>query len=589
MTSTLFYPAALQAPQVMTLMLDTASARVDPVDLVSLPDGGGAVDWELAVPYLAGMDEVVIKAARVVVRGHAVSTQSMGWSHTRRDSGHLIALEQPARLVSLVIDAPDPADETDLHLVVRPAQPDGGGWSIGPPAFATPSFSAGPLFPDVLGGMTGTHVAGGRLRLSFPSIAGQAWLVLWASGAQPTDLTPQNLDTTVRAVTVELLASDVTLTLRDDPTLTGPAAAEVMLWSSPGPLTPEAGAQRIDLAPMSGKRLNDRLRAADPASPPPTLSLPLRFSSSSGGALAVDERVLDVRYRRSVTADGPIEASLAGDWAEVPLPAPAALRPESGRWALTARHRGRELNGPPPQLPTSGEGGLVVTEQRWAAVPFTIGPGPEAGGSVQVVAVTLRLSGDDGGEAVVQLHRDAADRPGPALGSPAVGVVPTEPDGALDLDLPNAVTLAEGERVWLALRSNRGAMHWRGAVDRTVSDAPRLTTDRGVTWSTCEQRLGPLATPTARLFHRVERPAPPILRMRAGAVQLPDLALTRSGPDPLELALVGPIPSALLDAFGGAGRSEGALAVHLACTAALDLTVAEMVLTYLPSAGPTGG
>ena len=593
----LFYASELPPAELLTLVSYSTVAQLPtPLDVLTFPPGGGTVDRELAVPALAGMDEVVVDAARLVLRGREGAAEADGWSHLRLAEGHLIALERPGRLVALVVDAPDPAALaalTNMHVVLRSATLDAGGvWSVGPPVFAVEPFDVGAMYADSLAGMTVTPEAGGRLRIGVPPSPGQGWVLDWAQTGldQPNDpahLIPGGIDTTVRGVTVAPIPDSVTLVLRGDPTLPGAGADDVLLWSHPSPVAADEGPLAVDLTPMARKRLSDRLAAIrDDADPPLTLALPLRFSAGSAGEIAVEERDLAVSYAVRATSGAPARADLWGAWEAIEVRAPARTRPRDGHWSFTARHLGRELNGSPTPAPSAAAGGLVVTAERWVSVAVEVAPGPSgAGAEVALCALQARLGAPEPAEVVFELRSDVAGRPGERLAT-AVANLDAGTDAHVVVDLGAGLSTRPGTTLWVVARANQGqVLWWAGTV---IAGAPRISTDQGVSWHLPEPTISALEPPEVRLFHAVEHPAAPAVALRVGDVRLEALPLRPVGADPLELAASGPVPPALLDALGRRpGSGPVTTVVDVSSSAVLELTLAQLTLTYDPGAGPT--
>ena len=110
---TLFYAAELIDAEVVALTYAPAFVAhfVDPLGpctQVDLADGVPQ-DWELGVPFLPAMDEVRVTTARLDLRGLRVAVPAEGWTATAQSKGFRITLAQPARLVAIAFDPPQPA------------------------------------------------------------------------------------------------------------------------------------------------------------------------------------------------------------------------------------------------------------------------------------------------------------------------------------------------------------------------------------------------------------------------------------------------------------------------------------------------
>jgi hypothetical protein len=576
----------------------STGAVLPPADEVIELAAGGHEDRELGVPFLPGMAEVVVSAASMQLQGVPLAREPEGWAATERPGeGHLVQLAQPAKLRAIVVDTPtiDPT-LTDVHVVVRPAQPTAnGGWDIGPPMFASPSFWVGDLYPNALAGLDEWTEAGGRTRFSFPNTQGSGWLLHWATGDEPTKLAFLAVTTTVRSVTVEPAASGVRLALRADD-----AGDEVLLWQFPSAFTPDAGVQPVDFTPIAAKRLNARLALANQEpTPPPTLSLPVRLSADAGGPIGVSDAALNATYRVPALDAGaneePMTLKLRGDWEQVTLRAPAALRPQAGTLGLTGHHLGRERNGPltPPALP--GGPGRTVTGDRWESTSLRVAPagaGADAAkAGVTIVSVAVDVASDEPAELVAELRADLHGGPGRVLAS-AVAQLEGGTRAWTELDLGAGVPPAKpGWRLWLALRTNHGAVRWY-AEDREGAEV-RTSLDRGETWAASEDVLAGSSGLRARLFHAVAgTPSALPLAIYAGTKMLPELTLTRAPGQATEFSLSnGEMPDSLLDLLGRAGPTAGGTTVEtvlqVASAAVLDITLRAADLTYSPTARPT--
>ena len=241
---------------------------------------------------------------------------------------------------------------------------------------------------------------------------GTSWLVQWAVGNDATELAPVDVTTTVRSVTVERAVADARLELRPDVDGGDP----VLVWNHPGVLDPASGLQPVDMSPIARKRLADRLAAANgAASPPPTLTLPVRLVAATGGPVGVSGTELRVDY----AADGlPGGAALAlrGEPRPLTLSVPAALRPAGGTVSVTAHHLGRELNGPVGPIATAGGPGRQVTVARWAATALAVAAPPTGDASVTIVAVTVDVAADSPAELALDLRADVHGLPGAGVG-----------------------------------------------------------------------------------------------------------------------------------------------------------------------------
>ena len=397
----------------------------------------------------------------------------------------------------------------------------------------------------------------------------------------------------MRSVTVERAVADARLELRPDDDGGDP----VLVWNHPGVLDPASGLQPVDMSPIARKRLADRLAAANgAASPPPTLTLPVRLVAATGGPVGVSGTELRVDY----AADGlPGGAALAlrGEPLPLTLSVPAALRPAGGTVSVTAHHLGRELNGPVGPIATAGGPGRQVTVARWAATALALAAPATGDPSVTIVAVTVDVAADSPAELALDLRADVHGLPGPVLAS-AVARLDPGPRSVIELLLDRPPTVAVGAVVWVTARATTGVVRWyddpgdrRPALPAVPAPAVRVSADGGLTWAPDEGSLAGPTVPRTRLLHRVDPPyAPPVLAIRTGDdVVVAEVALAAGGAPDEFAAAAAPLAPALADLAGrtvGAGRRD--LPLYLTTPAALDLRVTAVDLVYPPSAGPTG-
>jgi hypothetical protein len=588
-TATLFFASAVAEEDLQLARATMVIALVDPLGpstRVDLTDGAPQ-DWELGVPFLPGMDEVRVETARLDLRALRARVVAEGWTAVPQAQGWRIALARPARLVAIAFDPPEPqpplAAGQILRLLLSPADPPG------PPAFVDPPFPLGPAYRALPQRLSQRSHAGLTVAEVDPT-QGSSWLLQWAVGDDATELAPVGVRTTIRSVTVEPAVADVRLELRPE----DPGGEPVLVWNHPGLLEPTSGLQPVDLSPIARKRLGDRLAAANTAATRPSgLTLPVRLVAASGGPIGVSGTDLRVDYAVAAVGGGAALA-LRGDPQPLALTVPTALRPDRGALSLTARHLGRELNGPVGPVAATGGPGRLVTVGRWAAVALAVEPHGQSA-EVTLAAVTLDVAVDAPAEVAVDVRADVHGIPGKILGSAVVRLTPG-PRALRELLLDPQPTVLAGGVVWVAARATTGTVRWyddllRDAVLPLVAGpASRTTVDGGLTWAPDESLLGEPTVPRARLLHRVDPPyAPPSLTLRIGSRELGELVLAPTGAALDEFAASGvALPSPLADLAGRTtGDTRSHLTVHVAARAALDVRVAEIDLVYLPTAGPT--
>jgi hypothetical protein len=610
----LLYPVSIQQAELIALvsgMLAAKDLASDP-DVVTFGEHGGQADLELAIPFLPGMDEVVVDAATLRVRAEAVEQELSTYTVTDAADGQgsFLALPAPARLRKVVVDpsggAPAGPDEV-LRLVVRVAE----GLIPGPPVYAKPPFDlTSPMFIDVLDGLEVTELdGGGGTQLVFPAAGGPfpvaqgtAWLLQRATGAEVTELEPRQERFAVRKVTVDAAASDLDLVIRG----AGEADPPTPLWRHPGAFLPEAGEQEVSFTPLAQKHLAAALAAltgtpgsgaggsgaGGAAGGQHTLPIPLRFSAASGGAIRVVAKTLDARYLVRPAGPEAVTLRLGGDWVPLLLRAPASRRPSGSSLRLRARHLGRELNpgsGLPPL--TAPRAGLRVGAGRMvaAAVPCAPAAGGEA--SLRLASARVFAAFSEPVEIVCELRGDAAGAPGPLLAPPLVKQLapPATPPAVpawVEFELPApGATVAVPATVWVTLRSNRGELRWFTADQGEA----RVSLDDGSSWGVPDAVLTGAGAPLAQLFHVLDTPSPPDVQVLVDGGAAGSIALAAGG-SPLEfvsapgLELPAPVLTALATATGGDGGGRALTALALCSRAVADLTVEELTLSYDPFA-----
>lgn len=572
-------------------------ALADPLGPSTRVDLAGGVPqgWELGVPFLPGMDEVRVETARLDLRGLRTRVVAEGWSAVPEAQGWRIDLARPARLAAIGFDPPVPKSPLvggqTLRLLLSPAGP------LGPPAFIDPPFPLGPAYRAIPQRLSQHSQAGLRIAEVEPAY-GSSWLIQWAVGDDATELAPVDVRTAIRSVTVEPTVADVRLELHPEDV----GGEPVLVWNHPGLLEPASGRSPVDLSPIARKRLGDRLAAANTADPrPAALTLPVRLVAESGGPIGVSGTELLVAYAASAVDRGAALA-LRGDPQALALTVPAGLRPDRGTLSLTARHLGRELNGPVGPVAPAGGPGRIVTAARWTAAALPVqslepvqAHGPSA--DVTLAAVTVDVAVDLPSELAVDVRADVHNIPGRVLASAVARLTPG-PRAVRELLLDPQPTVTAGGVVWVAARATTGTVRWyddpvgAAGLPPVAGAASRTTIDGGLTWAPDEPLLGGPTVPRARLLHRVEPPyAPPTLTLRAGSRDLGKLVLAPAPAAVDEFAASGAaLPTPLADLAGRTtGGTRSHLTVHVAARAALDVRVTDIDLVYLPTAGPTGG
>lgn len=587
-------PAHLSAAlieQVVALAVDLTTVTHDSV---TFPEGGSDVDLELAVPFLPGMDEVVVNTAQLVLRASETELTIDRWHAIPGPggSGVFVIVDTPARLRRLVIDAS--AQPADSFPVIRSVTLDAAGTpKEGPPMFSGRTFHTGAMFPDALAGLSVVTGTSKRMTLSVPPTQGQAWLVQFATGGSPADLTPSAGVPGVYTVTVAPAASDVTLVLRAPP---GSAQPGLALWQHPGPLLTDTGDQTADFTPAAGQSLSAVLAALNASHDSAALSLPVRFHASTAGTLEVTRRALDVRYV-SHPVSTPLDLALDGGWVDLVLDAPSR-RPDESTLRLSARHLGTAVNPgsgvPPARTPPGGlrvgAGRLVAGSVRWEQ-PAS---GGASAGPPELAVLRLLAAPVDATEVVCEVRADASGAPGAVVAGPLVAQLRAdERVGWVSLPLPAPVPVTAPATLWVTVRTNLGELEWFAlpGTERVLASA-----DGGDSWGDAEAHLGPRGGPAIQLMHVVDPGQQrPVLTVRVGDTDRGTIPLASvpgpSGGGSAEYAGPSPpaLPAAVLAAMvaaataAGPDRTETTFSLWSADT--LQVTVAELTCSYDPFSG----
>lgn len=600
MTSPLFYSPQLQ----LTALRRYAQGLFTPdaIDVIRFEDhDGGIQERRMAIPFLRGMDRVIVERALLGLSSQPRRMQVDFQERITAQPGVVLLLPRMSRLYRVGLDYEAPVIEGEtVRVVVRNAEPESGGFSFSPPVFACcPVFPRpGPLFPRPLSGMSLLATGQGSvLRFSQPPL-GRAWLIQLAVGSDPVDLEALQVTPKLRFVRVEALAQDLKLSIRLD-------QEAPQLWGHPGTFLPETGVQEVDFSPLAQRRLSQALAQAD-AQSTVTLPVELDLESASGGDVRIVSRRLDARYVVDAVGSEGAELGLQGDWTGLRFDAPAALRPLRASADYRIRLLGRELNAasPEPPLAKPTQGLRVRSGITLAARSRFLSPRPGALGQSPLVAVRLYLSAAMPCEAVMELRGDAAGAPGPLLAPLAARQLEAGFLGWKDFPLEQAWIPPEADiALWVSLRSNQGELFWYEApLERAIQGAKLVSLDRGASWGAPQEALAPGPTDhplLIQLFHAVPDPQPePIVRLRGGSGLLAANLLrpaagrrpSRNGPREFELKDA-PLPSPLLNLLGQQpGTGKASTDLNLFSPAVADLSISNLQLEYDPfQASAAGG
>lgn len=422
----------------------------------------------LALPH---GDPRVGALARVVVKGLVVEgAPALGWGFDANLdvtwSGDQVQQGMPAGCLP-------------LRFLARLPQGDG----FGPPAAAAPAFKMpgpGALYGDALAGATlRLSLHDGKLdaTLTFdPPLESRAVELLIAvvpeAGALPHLATP----VAWRADSIDATWSTRLRGLEIDARLPAlPDEPPAPVASFPGLAAGSVGAIDFSAAARS------LLRTAHAQGQPPTLALHMK--SGSVGKLAVDLKIVEAEYRKTLAAE--LAVALRGGVERASLPLPPGLAPSrftltlDGRFgphALVASADTGELD---PSAPVSGyrvADTLVVA--RW--LPLTVA---EAARPLTRVSVEGRGAGDC--ELLLSLHRGDPLRIGARHGDPVALAVPTEGRTRwhrAELGKAAAAPPHPGG-VWVVVQVSRGSFWWAARfADDAGPPTCQRSPDAGATW-----------------------------------------------------------------------------------------------------------
>jgi hypothetical protein len=553
-TAAFYRPEARLAAAFRDLVEDVTS-----VSPVRFDSPGAVVERELGIPFAAGMDDIRVDAAELELRAAsriidaAITPQKFG------DGAVVIDLGTEGRLTEIELtddsfwppSTPPPVPPAaDPRLVIRAATKNGGSITAGAPLIAQPGFGGG-MFGTLLGGMT--IIAKRKVR--FAPITGTVFIVTWAQGDSATSLTTDSTKTMgVKRAAVEAVPRDASVTLVSGPT-------EVPVWNQPGPLLP-GKLQSVSFVPAAERLLRAQLATGGP----PTLAVTLRFRSASVSTLEITSPTLSVAYIAEPAAQ-PLRAALRGSYERVNLDAPATRAPAATGLRVTAKYLGRMLNAAcnaaSEQPPLSG---LRIDTEHSAAGRTPLHPAPLA--SVRLQLAVLQPS-----EIALELRADAAGQPAAPLAPQIVRQLAAPLVGWVEIELPAPLPV-DAPFVWISIRATKGELVW--CCDAGTGAAARFS-DASIARWTAE---APALQPRVQLFDAV----PPPQQIDVELPGAPAWRLTRTGRKSVEYAAAGAVlPNpirALLAAAKENGGGRATSAVSLFSRAALDLTLADVRLSY---------
>ena len=579
----LFYPVEMT---LMELQLVVAGVAEQPaIDTIAFDaETGGDQQRQLALPYLPGMDEIVLDEAELAFRvGNRTMDVTFAPLPVPGNMGVRFSIDHPARLRKIEIShAPVQVPNEEVRLVVRPVT----GGDVGPPMLAHPHFGPpGDMFPPLLAGLTVAPLGNSRYMLTLPDLLGTSWQLQFATGRAVTELKPLPVAPTIHRVSVAAAPRNLSLTLEGTP--------PTPLWANADVLMPDSGEQTVSFLPLAQRRMSDALAAR--AEGALTLPLDLTFHSDSGATLEVTRRRLSGEYRVRPLGDSPATVKLGGRPSPLELNAPAAVRPTRGATTLTARMLGRTLNAGSGSISQPAAGGLRAGIARSIAARLPIAAREaNAAGPVPLASVAIRLAVPEASELALELRADAAGRPGSAAAAPIVRQFDAGFDDWAEFVLPTPLEVPAGTSLWVSIRLTKGTAHWYA---RAAGTAPEglgeacVSVDRGASWGEASALLGASAGLLVQGFHSEDPPfrRPEIRFEHNGALLPADWFAGAVADSPTQFSLAdAAFPPQILERIAAAppvpGQARAPTRILLYSTSVLDLVLTGTVLGYDPLA-----
>jgi hypothetical protein len=569
-----FYPlhsAPIYIANLVTGRFEPPADRIDFID-----PSGGSESRELAIPFLAGMDEVRIDAAEIRLRSGSLEVESNSHITARGpgSQGVFLGLASPGLLRKVVLEYAPPAPQVGVtfRLIVRLASRAGTGFTAGVPIFAEPVLpSLGPMYGPALPGFTLAPVATNRVQLTLPSLMGDAWLFQIASGNTPDALAPQPIVPAIRAVVLDAAPKDVVVNLVA-------SSGDTVLWSNPGLLLPGGQAQVISFTPLAQRHLAEKLKTIAASSP--ALSISLNFASAAAGRLEITAKTLSSNYIARPFGMDAKRIAVSGDRAAFTFDLPAGFTPTSNNFKLTLRAKPRKRDPLSPDAPMNRPvSGLRVGQSEHVAAGMPIS------GEAAVTAVRLCLAATSEVEAVLALRADAAGAPGEQVAAPAVfHLSPALSSTWIDVELP-APLPPGATKLWISLRTNKGDLDWY--TDPHAAGEPFVSRDEGRSWIAAPDILvGPARLLSQLMIEADPIADPPRLVLLAGDTVLhSNLLAGITGASPGEFVV--PSASMPLGSLSVAASPGSRTSLHFALSSVYqcEATIEDFAVVYDPTAG----
>ena len=475
-----------------------------------------------------------------------------------------------------------------LHILIRP----GTGGNAGPPIAAAPHFN----MPGAGAGLYGPALGGASLSVVRRS-NGLVDATLTMAPAQPMSACTVLIGTAAEGSSAIGAHGGLPTDVADVPWSAASAeglfdtrAQAITVATHAGATPPEDGAliTRFDTDPGGTLRSVDFAPAARaamdqgyPTATGPDLGLTLRVQVDTPGALYLQLGSVAARY---VQRPLPLPATLAlrGAPESVVIPVPEGLRPQGISFRVDGRYGPARLIGDVDTAPEGSRHGYRIAGAQRAARRLLLSA-KEA--TLPLVRLALYGRASEDGEILITRHGGDESRIGAALGPPVsrtVNASDTPTWHRVEIPVRDGLPPHAGA-FWITVQATKGVFWWHSDMEATVP-ASQVSADEGVSWTAASGR--PLAQAwVEEVDPATGDPAPlaPLSLSWANGILNADIVGVNGAamaPDFTRLWIAeGAGNDALLD---GIAELPGQLALHLHATRDVDLSLADVALTYDP-------
>ena len=551
-----------------------ATSATTPSEAVAITLSGVAAGQTV---HLSGvtLSELSVTPPAGLVYALRGSSTTVFWS--RNDSG------------AVVTSTTNPGGTVQhLHLVVRPAT----GGNAGPPIATAPHFR----MPGPSPSLYGPALAGASLLLTrrsnglvdavlnlTPKQPMAACTVILGTAAEgtagigpndglPTELRPLNWSARTAEAKFDTRAQGITVSTHAGATPADEGALVAQFDRDPG------GTLRVvDFAPAARAALDQGY----PSATGPDLGLTLRVKVATPGALHMKLGAVAARYVHRPLPN-PDAIALRGAPERMVIPVPQGLRPQGLSFRLDGRYGPARLISAADQAPSASREGYRIAGPQRLARRLLLTPKETA---LPLARLALYGRASEAGEILITRHGGDEVRIGPPLGPPVSCPLAADAYPRWHrVDVPARDGLPpHPAAVWISVQATKGVFWWHADM-APQPDAAQATADAGATWARVVGR--PL---TQAWVNEVDPatgdPAPlsPVSLGWTNGTLNADIVGVGAGPMPRDFTRLwvasGSADAAFLSAIA---TLPGQLALDLHCTRDLDLSLAEVALTYDP-------